>query len=103
MDTAGEKSGYGYDFLQMIAGYANFKYIYVGYQKAWNDMLDMLDSGEIDMERQDARTIPIIAMTANAFAEDVQAALDNGMNAHIAKPISACFLMETLAKFIHGT
>jgi len=55
------------------------------------------------MERQDARTIPIIAMTANAFAEDVQAALDNGMNAHIAKPISACFLMETLAKFIHGT
>jgi signal transduction histidine kinase/ActR/RegA family two-component response regulator len=49
MDTAGEKSGYGYDFLQMIAGYANFKYIYVGYQKSWNDMLDMLDSGEIDM------------------------------------------------------
>jgi len=49
MDTAGEKSGYGYDFLQMIAGYANFKYIYVGYRKTWNDMLDMLDSGEIDM------------------------------------------------------
>ena len=49
MDTAGKKSGYGYDFLQMIAGYANFKYIYVGYQKSWNDMLDMLDSGEIDM------------------------------------------------------
>lgn len=49
MNTAGEKSGYGYDFLQMISGYANFKYIYVGYQKTWNDMLDMLDSGEIDM------------------------------------------------------
>jgi signal transduction histidine kinase/CheY-like chemotaxis protein len=49
MNTAGEKSGYGYDFLQMIAGYANFKYIYVGYQKTWADMLDMLDSGEIDM------------------------------------------------------
>lgn len=49
MNTAGEKSGYGYDFLQMIAGYANFKYIYVGYQKSWADMLDMLDSGEIDM------------------------------------------------------
>ena len=49
MNTAGEKSGYGYDFLQMIAGYANFKYIYVGYQKTWNDMLNMLDSGEIDM------------------------------------------------------
>lgn len=49
MNTAGEKSGYGYDFLQMIAGYANFKYIYVGYQKTWADMLDMLDNGEIDM------------------------------------------------------
>jgi signal transduction histidine kinase/ActR/RegA family two-component response regulator len=49
MDTAGEKSGYGYDFLQMIAGYANFKYIYVGYQRSWDDMLEMLDSGEIDM------------------------------------------------------
>lgn len=49
MNTAGEKSGYGYDFLQMIAGYANFKYIYVGYQKTWDDMLDMLDNGEIDM------------------------------------------------------
>ena len=49
MNNEGEKSGYGYDFLQMIAGYANFKYIYVGYQKSWNDMLDMLDSGEIDM------------------------------------------------------
>ena len=49
MDTAGEKSGYGYDFLQMISGYANFKYIYVGYQESWADMLDMLDSGEIDL------------------------------------------------------
>ena len=38
-------------------------------------------------KRPDGHTIPIIAMTANAFAEDVQAALDAGMNAHLAKPI----------------
>ena len=37
--------------------------------------------------RPDGKNIPIIAMTANAFAEDVQAALDAGMNAHLAKPI----------------
>jgi len=49
MSHTGEKSGYGYEFLQMISGYANFKYVYVGYQKSWGDMLDMLKNGEIDM------------------------------------------------------
>lgn len=39
------------------------------------------------MKRADAHIIPIIAMTANAFSEDVQAAIDAGMNAHVAKPI----------------
>ena len=42
------------------------------------------------------RTIPIIAMTANAFSEDVQAALNAGMNAHIAKPIDVSALERTL-------
>ena len=37
--------------------------------------------------RPDALLIPIIAMTANAFAEDVQASLDAGMNGHLSKPI----------------
>ena len=43
-----------------------------------------------------ARTIPIIAMTANAFAEDIQKSLDSRMNGHIAKPIS----LEAIARAI---
>lgn len=43
-----------------------------------------------------AATIPILAMTANAFQEDVAAALDAGMNGHIAKPIDTTVLYETL-------
>ena len=47
-------------------------------------------------DRPDGRRIPIVAMTANAFAEDIQAALDAGMNAHLAKPI----VMEEIARTI---
>lgn len=52
------------------------------------------------VEREDAATIPIIAMTANAFAEDVQAVKEAGMNGHIAKPIKEDIVVETIAKFI---
>lgn len=49
-----------------------------------------------DKEKAD---IPIIAMTANAFQEDVQASLDAGMNAHIAKPVDTQILKETIARY----
>ena len=45
--------------------------------------------------------IPIIAMTANAFSEDIQAAKDAGMNDHIAKPIDVGKMMETLNKVLN--
>ena len=44
--------------------------------------------------------VPIIAMTANAFEEDRRAALDAGMDEHIAKPIDIQKLKETLSRFI---
>ena len=46
--------------------------------------------------RADAETVPIYAMTANAFAEDVSAALNAGMDGHIAKPIESKVLYKTL-------
>ncbi len=48
--------------------------------------------------RRDALKIPIIAMTANAFAEDVQASLDAGMNGHLSKPIVIDEVIGTIAR-----
>ncbi len=51
------------------------------------------------LRRPDAALIPIIAMTANAFTEDVKEALDAGMNAHVAKPVDPQQLSGTLSGF----
>ena len=52
------------------------------------------------LERADAKTVPIIAMTANAFDEDVQRSLQAGMNAHLSKPIDNDILFGTLESLI---
>ena len=52
------------------------------------------------LDREDAGTIPIIAMTANAFAEDVKDAMDAGMNAHVSKPINMELLRRTVHRFL---
>ena len=49
-------------------------------------------------DRPDGCTIPIIAVTANAFAEDVQASLDAGMNGHLSKPIVMDEVVKTIAR-----
>ena len=45
-------------------------------------------------------SIPIVAMTANAFSEDIENAKEAGMNAHVAKPIDVDKLMKTLAQIL---
>jgi len=52
------------------------------------------------MSRTDAQTVPIIAMTANAYEEDVSQSLAAGMNAHLAKPIEPQVILDTLAGYI---
>lgn len=51
------------------------------------------------MGRADTATLPIVAMTANAFAEDVQMSFDAGMDAHIAKPLDIDKLIRTIAQY----
>ena len=52
------------------------------------------------LDNKIAAEIPIIAMTANAFADDQQAALDAGMNEHVAKPVNVSKLKEVLSRFL---
>ena len=52
------------------------------------------------MGRPDAQTIPIIAMTANVFDEDVEKSLQAGMNAHLSKPVEPDRLYETMVRMI---
>ena len=52
------------------------------------------------MDRKDAKTIPIIALTANAFDEDVQRSMQAGLDAHLSKPVEPENLFETLENLI---
>ena len=53
------------------------------------------------MSRADAKSIPIIALTANAFDEDVQHSMQAGLTAHLSKPVEPDVLFETLEGLLH--
>ena len=58
-------------------------------------------TGLLRKAREDAKRIPIIALTANAFDEDVQRSLQAGMNAHLTKPIEPASLYQALGELIY--
>ena len=53
-----------------------------------------------NLPRKDVKTLPIIAMTANALEEDKEAALKNGMNAHISKPLDMDVFISVLKEYV---
>jgi CheY-like chemotaxis protein len=52
------------------------------------------------LKREDAATVPVIAMTANAFEEDIRSAFASGMNEHITKPIEPDTLKKTILRYL---
>lgn len=52
------------------------------------------------LKRADAGTVPIVAVTANAFAEDIDRTTAAGMDAHVSKPIDSALLRQTVEKLI---
>ncbi|MDL2314110.1 transporter substrate-binding domain-containing protein [Desulfovibrio sp. OttesenSCG-928-C14] len=53
------------------------------------------------LPRNDAAAVPIIAMTANAYREDIEKALESGMNGHIAKPVDMGLVKKMLRRYLH--
>ena len=86
-------------FLKMPEGY---------YDAVLMDiMMPVMDGYQATREirgsgKKDAEMIPIIAMTANAFAEDKRKTMEAGMDAHLSKPINVPELMDTIRKFCAG-
>jgi len=84
-----ESAEYSYDIIFMDVKMPNMD----GYEAA---------SAIRALDRLDARDVPIIALTANAFKDDIDKALRHGMNAHVAKPVEIDRLLEVLFRFLYG-
>lgn len=92
-----ETASDGMEAVEMVAGSAENYYNLI-LMDVQMPMIDGYEATRIirGLKRPDAETIPIIAMTANAFDSDRELALKNGMNAHITKPLDVNAMLDTL-------
>lgn len=65
-------------------------------------VMDGLEATRIirKLDRKDSQTVPIIAMSANAFDEDMQKSIESGMNGHLSKPFRPEQLIDLMKKFV---
>ena len=73
--------------------------------RRWNMILPRVSATKMirSLEDPELASVPVIAVTANAFAEDIQDALDAGMDGHIAKPLDPQMIAKVLRPIILGS
>ena len=69
-------------------------------QNAWADGALKEYTARARLDRSDAASVPIIAMTANAFIEDIKKSKEHGMNGHVSKPLDITALSAELCKWL---
>ena len=102
-DIAAERASNGREAVEMFAGQPEGYYDAV-LMDLRMPVMDGLDATRAirALDRPDAKAIPIIAVTANAFEEDVRQTREAGMNAHLSKPTDSELLYDTLRKTLGG-
>ena len=96
-----DRAGNGIEAVEMFESHPEGYYAAILMDMRMPEMDGLTATGKIRaMDRLDAKTIPIIALTANAFDEDVQRSLQAGLNAHLSKPVQPDVLFETLENLI---
>ena len=102
-DVSAERAANGQEAVDMFSGHPAGYYDAILMDVRMPVMDGLTAAAAIRaLERPDAREIPIIAMTANVFDEDVERSLQAGMNAHLSKPVEPERLYETLARLIRS-
>ena len=100
-DVIAEHAGNGQIAVDMFAGSAEGYYDAVLMDVRMPVMDGLAATAAIrKLDRADAKRVPVIALTANAFDEDVQRSLQAGMDAHLSKPVEPDRLFDTLARLI---